>query len=94
MEVLNGGRENLKRSIPVIFIPASLEKLLRGMGEEVMTAFLEPLIRELESVFIEGFEVLYNFPLELIFEGLSPLSGIGDSKLRTMLMYQTGDHPT
>ena len=77
----------------MIFIPASSEKLLKGTGEEVMIAFLEPLMRELEFVFIEGFEVLYDFLLELIFEGLSPLSGIGDSKLRAMLMYWTGDHP-
>ena len=93
VEVLNGGKENLQHPIPVIFIPASLEKLLRGTGEEVMTAFLEPLMKELECVFIKGFEVLYNFPPELIFEGLSPLSGTGDLKLRAMLIYWTGDHP-
>ena len=35
----------------------------------------------------------YNFPPELICEGLSVFSRIGESKLRAIPMYWTGDHP-
>ena len=39
-----------------------------------MTAFLKPFIREMESIFIDGFQVCYNFPPKLICEGLFVLS--------------------
>ena len=70
MEVLNGGRGNLQRPMPVIFIPTSSKNLLKSGEEEVMTAFLGSFIRETESAFIDGFQVCYNFPPELICEGL------------------------
>ena len=92
MEVLNGGRGNLQRPMPVIFIAASSKNLLKTGEEEVMIAFLEPFIKEMEYAFIDGFQVCYNFPPELICEGLSVLSGIGESKLRAIPMYWTGDH--
>ena len=93
MEVLNGGRGNLQCPMSVIFIPTSSKNLLKSGEEEVMTAFLEPFVREMESALIDGFQVRYNFPPELICEGLSVLSRIRESKLRANLMYWTGDHP-
>ena len=38
------------------------------MEEEVMTAFLEPFIKELEFAIIYGLKVFYDFLLKLIFE--------------------------
>jgi hypothetical protein len=93
VEILNGGMENLKRPMPVIFILASSKKLVKEMKEEVMTVFLEPFIKELEYAIIHGFVVSYNFQSELIFEVLPSLSGTSDSKLWAMPMYWTGDHP-
>jgi hypothetical protein len=92
-EILNGGRENLVRPIPVVFIPSSSKKLLKEMGDQVMTVFLEPFIRELVSSFIDGFDVIYNFPSEIISPAITPAIETGSSKLRVMLMYWTGDHP-
>jgi hypothetical protein len=93
VEILNGRRENLHRSLPVIFILPSSEKLVRQREEEVMTTFLEPLLREMESALIHGFEVCYNFPVELISPLFPPVSETRNSKVRAMLMYWTGDHP-
>ena len=92
VEILNGGMKNLKRPMPVIFIPASSKEFVKEMEEEVMTAFLQPFIKELEYAIIHGFVVSYNFPSELIFEGLPSLYGTSDSKLWAMPMYWTGDH--
>ena len=94
MEVLNGERGNLQCPMPVIFILTSSKNLLKSGEEEVMTAFLEPFIREMEFAFIDGFQECYNFPPELICEGLSILSRIGESKLRAIPIYWTRDHPT
>lgn len=85
--------ENLKRPMPVIFIPTSSEKLIKEQEEQVMTAFLEPFMRELEYVLIHGFDVSYNFPLELISPHLIPSTRTSDLKLRAMPMYWTRDHP-
>jgi hypothetical protein len=57
-----------------------------------MTTFLEPLLREMESALIHGFEVCYDFPAELISPHLPPVSETCNSKIRAMLMYWTRDH--
>ena len=86
-EILNGGRDNLVRPIPLIFIPSSSKKLLKETGNQFMTVFLEPFIRELVSLFIDGFDVIYNFPSKIISPTIAPATETGSSKLRVMLMY-------
>ena len=87
--MLNGGMQNLMH--PVVFIPASSEKIVKELEEGVLTVFLEPPLRELESTFVHGFPVNYNYPSKIIDPSLSIIE---PTILRPMLMYWTGDHPT
>ena len=57
------------------------------MEYEIMAAFLELFIKELEYAIIHGFETLYNYLLELIFKGLPLLSKTKDFKLRKQCPY-------
>jgi hypothetical protein len=50
------------------FHSSIFNKLFKGMEKEVMTAFLELFIKELESAIIYGFKVFYDFLPKLIFE--------------------------
>lgn len=90
IELLNAGMQNLMRPMPVVFIPASSDKIVKEFEEGVLTVFLEPFLRELESVFVHGFPVKYNFPSEIIDLNVSNAE---PAVLRAMLMYWTGDHP-
>ncbi|MCO5555122.1 hypothetical protein L7F22_008663 [Adiantum nelumboides] len=86
--VLNGGKKSIVGSIPVLFLPFSHRDLLKKNGD-VLSSFLFPLISELESSFIDGFEVDYGVPCEKICDGLQ-----GETpRVRCMLMICTGDHP-
>ena len=87
--MLNGGMQNFMRPMPVVFIPASSEKIVKELEEGVLTMFLEPLLRELESIFVHGFPVNYNYPSQIIDPSLSTIE---PSILRAVLMYWTGDH--
>ena len=63
VEVLNGGRRNLQRPMPVIFIPTSSKNLLKSGEKEVMTAFLEPFIRERNLLSLMVFKCVIIFHL-------------------------------
>ena len=90
IELLNAGMQNLMRPMPVVFIPASSDKIIKQFEEGVLTVFLEPFLRELESVFVHGFPVKYNFPSKIIDLNVSNAE---PAVLRAVLMYWTGDHP-
>ncbi|MCO5562446.1 hypothetical protein L7F22_016074 [Adiantum nelumboides] len=86
--VLNGGKQSNVGFIPVLFLPLSHKELERKHGD-ILSCFLEPLILELESMYVAGFEVDYAYPKNKIHEGLSSEKG----RLYAMLMMCTGDHP-
>jgi hypothetical protein len=90
IELLNDGMQNLMHPMPVLFIPASSNKIVKEFEEGILTVFLEPLLRELESIFVEGFPVKYNYPPEIIDYSLANVEPL---VLRVVLMYWTGDHP-
>ena len=66
-EILNKGLKILLTCdpMPVLLIPTSSKHLKKDMEEEVMTTFLEPCIREFESLFINGFDVSYSLQFSI-----------------------------
>lgn len=77
--------------IPVLFIPSIDDDCAEKKALNCLDAFLEPLIRELEELFVDGVEVEYNYPLDLI-DGIGALSE-RKFQLRAILAIFTGDHP-
>ncbi|KAI5067434.1 hypothetical protein GOP47_0017962, partial [Adiantum capillus-veneris] len=65
--VLNAGKQNSMDIMPVLFIPQSCKKIIKSSGD-VFGSFLKPLVDELESLYIDGVDVLYEYPLENIFD--------------------------
>ena len=43
--------------IPILFIPANSDKLLKFASTQILSALLEPSIQELEENLINGFHV-------------------------------------
>ncbi|MCO5554355.1 hypothetical protein L7F22_007884 [Adiantum nelumboides] len=86
--VLNGGKGSFVESIPVLFLPLSHKDLQKKHGD-VLSSFLSPLISELESSFLNGFEVNYAVDKNIICDVLHD----EPTRLRCMLMMCTGDHP-
>lgn len=86
--VLNGGKRSNIGSIPILFLPLSHKDLERKHGD-ILASFLHPLMKDLESSFLDGFEVDYAYPEKDISISLQP----GKACLRTILMLCTGDHP-
>lgn len=77
--------------IPVLFIPPIDDEGAKKRAVNGLDAFLEPFIRELEVLFVDGIEVEYNYPVELIQERRE----LTERKysLRAILAIFTGDHP-
>jgi hypothetical protein len=74
--------------IPILFIPASLDKLVKNVDTNVLFAFLKPFIQELKDTFINGFPISYTYPSqEIIRDKLG-----GSIITHTMLMMFTGDY--
>ncbi|MCO5594524.1 hypothetical protein L7F22_048556 [Adiantum nelumboides] len=88
INILTGGKGSIVGSIPVLFLPLSHKDLQKKHGD-VLSSFLSPLISELESSFLNGFEVNYAVDKNRICDGLHD----EPTKLRCMLMLCTGDHP-
>lgn len=86
--ILNSGKNSIIGSIPVLFLPLSHKDLERKHGD-ILASFLQPLVNDLESSFLDGFEVDYAYPENEISRSLQ----IGKARLRTILMLCTGDHP-
>lgn len=90
MVILNGGKKGNIGPLPTIFLPFSTIELEKKHGD-ILSHFLVPILRDLETLFLEGLEIAYNYPCSRIFEGLE---GSGNScTLRGILMLWTGDHP-
>ncbi|MCO5591175.1 hypothetical protein L7F22_045156 [Adiantum nelumboides] len=82
--VLNGGKESKIGSIPVLFLPLSNKELEKKHGD-ILSAFLQPLILELENMYLEGIEMDFVYPKDKIHESLPS----GRSILRGILMMCT-----
>ncbi|MCO5591271.1 hypothetical protein L7F22_045252 [Adiantum nelumboides] len=74
----------------VLFIPESCKKSTKGSGD-VFASCLTPLVEELENLFLDGEEVVYEYPVEKIFD--NPKGYAKSCKIHVMLMMVTGDHP-
>jgi hypothetical protein len=79
--------------IPILFIPASSDKLVKNIDTNVLFAFLKPFIQELEDTFINDFPISYAYPGSYIREELIRDKLGGSIILHTMLMMFTGDYP-
>lgn len=91
VQILNAGKISSLGPIPVLFISAGSDKIIRHEDASVLNAFLEPFIQDLEKVFITGFPVSYAYPPHLISEYLEPGCRDGSVTLHAMLMMFTGD---
>ncbi|MCO5559186.1 hypothetical protein L7F22_012781 [Adiantum nelumboides] len=76
--------------LPVLFIPQSCKKIIKG-SSDVYGTFLKPLLDELELLFLDGVDVMYVYPTKNIFINSQGLSKF--CKVRAMVMMVTGDHP-
>jgi hypothetical protein len=56
--------------IPILFILASSDKLIKNVDTNVLSTFSEPFIEELDA-FINGFPISYVYPRSLISEELT-----------------------
>jgi hypothetical protein len=90
--MLNGGKQSALGPILMIFILSSSKLIVNEMEEQFLIVFLEPLIQELEVLFVDRFNVNYNYPPPLISPWL-PIDN-GGSKLRAIVMLWIGDHST
>ncbi|MCO5605605.1 hypothetical protein L7F22_059788 [Adiantum nelumboides] len=91
VKILNTGKGSEVRALPVIFIPFSCKKII-GSSSKLFHVFLRPLLQELESLFINGIEIHYNYPINSI-SGLCNSSSSQTFNARAILMMVTGDHP-
>lgn len=90
VKILNAGKLCAQDILPVLFIPLSCKKLIRTV-DDAFAAFLQPLIAELEYLFVEGVDLYYNYPPSQIISQSYTISE--KCRLRTILMMVTGDHP-
>ena len=91
-QVLNSGKMSSLNILPVLFMPLhSVEEAFLTRIKEAKTLFLEPLIKELESLFVISFSTNFAYPRHVIGRPLCTNSGL--VVLRMMLMMVTGDHP-
>ncbi|MCO5609473.1 hypothetical protein L7F22_063700 [Adiantum nelumboides] len=91
VKILNTGKGSEVRALPMIFIPFSCKKII-GSSSKLFHVFLRPLLQELESLFINGIEIHYNYPINSI-SGLCNSSSSQTFNARAILMMVTGDHP-
>ncbi|MCO5569490.1 hypothetical protein L7F22_023203 [Adiantum nelumboides] len=88
--ILNSGKYTSMGILPVSFIPSKCKKIMKASGD-VFGTCLEPLVNELESLYIEGLDVEFNYPIDKIFG--SSMTSSKQCKIRPMVMMVTGDHP-
>ncbi|MCO5560550.1 hypothetical protein L7F22_014165 [Adiantum nelumboides] len=89
IRVLNSGKDSFLQPLPILFIPFSCKKIIGSSGD-LFHVFLQPLVRELERLFVKGFDLTFNYSPSLIDLAL-PSSK--KTTARAMLMVVTGDHP-
>ena len=56
-------------------------------------SFIQPLIIDLEAIYVNGFKVVYNYPMELISDKLPKVCISEPIECRAILSIWTGDHP-
>ena len=56
-------------------------------------SFIQPLITDLEAIYVNGFKVVYNYPVELIYDKLPKVYISEPIECRAILSIWTGDHP-
>jgi hypothetical protein len=61
LEMLNGRKQNALGPILMIFILSSSKLIVNEMEEQFLIVFFEPLIQELEVLFVDRFNVNYNY---------------------------------
>ena len=93
VQILNCGRHGSLKILPVLFIPLhSVEEVFLTRINAAKTLFLQPLVNELENLFLTGFNTSFTYPPQVISRHLrldrEPII------LRVMLMMFTSDHPT
>ena len=74
------------RPMPIVFIPASFKQIIKDSDKGILTVFLEFLMRELESAFIEGFSMNFNYPPEIIDPSLLNPNSSQQLKLNTVFV--------
>ena len=78
---------------PVIFIPLDpIAKHLFLRFQAFKSLFLEPLVCELETLYVDGFEADFASAPSAINRALP--QGHGPTQIRVLLMLITGDHPS
>ncbi|KAL3690508.1 hypothetical protein R1sor_016817 [Riccia sorocarpa] len=87
-KILSAGADSTLPDMPVLFLPDA--KAEGSSKTAVLDACIEPFIRELLQLFVQGVEVDYNYPSELISSNLELQQRC---TLRVMLVLFTGDHP-
>ncbi len=90
ISLLNVGNHSSIDVLPVLFIPQSSKKILKGSGD-VFGTFITPLVHELERLYVDGVDVVYEYPIDKIFD--RPEGFSKSCKIRAMVMMVTGDHP-
>ena len=76
--------------IPILFIPTIYEKLIKS-GDGMLMSFIQPLITDLEDIYVNGYKVVYNYPVELISDKLPNITE--SIECRALLSIWTRDHP-
>lgn len=89
IRVLNCGKNSILQPLPVLFIPFSCKKIIGASGD-LFHVFLQPLVKELERLYVKGFNIHFNYSPSLI-DATMPSSKKVEA--RAMLMVVTGDHP-
>ena len=89
--VLNAGKLEPVGLIPILFIPTSFKKLIKS-GDGVLMSFIQPLITDMEAIYVNGFKMVYNYPVELIYDKLPKVYISEPIECRAILSIWTGDH--
>jgi hypothetical protein len=92
--ILNAEKVVLIGPISILFIPSSSDKLSKHAYCNILTCFFKPLVKYLESIFMERFPVLYVYLVESISDKLLLIPTNELITLRAVVTIWTGDHPT
>ncbi|KAL3682778.1 hypothetical protein R1sor_000800 [Riccia sorocarpa] len=94
--ILNGGRVPIMESmlgkpIPILFIPLSSKLLFQTRAQEahLLESFLIPLYRDLQRIYVKGFQFIY----QPVGDSTIERNGGDVVTVRAMVMSWTGDHP-
>lgn len=89
MVILNGGKKGNIGPLPTIFLPFNATELEKKHGD-ILSHFLVPILKDLETLFLEGLKITFNYPSSKISKGLEGSGNL--CTLRGLLMMWIGDH--